>query len=112
MKRHARKDPVTLETYSYVVARDGYWCVAPSLGAERPCRNRWGDPIYETSGHFTSDDMTLDHVRDQPMMGKRAPSDPDHLVTLCWHHHLGGWATGHRPELREYLRLVGEGRVA
>ena len=39
-------------------------------------------------------------------MGKRAPSDAAHLVTLCWHHHLDGWATAHRPELRAYLREV------
>lgn len=50
--------------------------------------------------------LTLDHVKDQPMMGRRAPSDPSHLVTLCEGHHLGGWATSHRPLLREYLRGV------
>jgi hypothetical protein len=37
------------------------------------------------------------------MMGKRAPSDMAHLVTLCEHHHLDGWATSHRPLLRRYL---------
>jgi len=50
--------------------------------------------------------LTLDHVKDQPRMGKRAPSDMAHLVTVCEHHHLDGWATSHRPELREYLRGV------
>jgi hypothetical protein len=59
-------------------------------------------------GHFPDDfcqgRLTLDHVKDQPMIGKRAPSDMAHLVTLCWHHHLDGWATSHRPELRDYLR--------
>ena len=35
------------------------------------------------------------------------PSDMAHLVTLCEQHHLWtGWATAHRPELREYLRSV------
>lgn len=48
--------------------------------------------------------MTLDHVKDEPMMGRRAPSDEGHLVTLCWEAHVNtGWATSHRPELRAYL---------
>ena len=51
--------------------------------------------------------LTLDHVKDQPRMGKRAPSDAAHLVTLCERHHLwSGWATSHRPALRQYLRSV------
>lgn len=51
--------------------------------------------------------LTLDHVQDgYGRMGKRAPSDPAHLVTLCAHHHLDGWATSHRPELRAYLEAV------
>lgn len=49
--------------------------------------------------------LTLDHVKDQLRMGKRAPSDKAHLVTLCRRHHLDtGWATSHRPELRAYLQ--------
>ena len=49
----------------------------------------------------------MDHVRDQPMMGKRAPSDAAHLVLLCMNHHVWThWATSHRPLLREYLRMV------
>jgi hypothetical protein len=50
--------------------------------------------------------LTLDHVKDQPRMGVRAPSDERHLVSLCAHHHLDGWATGHRPDLRNYLAKV------
>jgi hypothetical protein len=51
--------------------------------------------------------LTLDHVKSQPMMGKRAPSDMEHLVTVCEHHHLwSGWATSHRPLLRRYLEEV------
>ena len=42
--------------------------------------------------------LTLDHVKDVPMMGKRAPSDELHLVTICLGHHVeSSWATGHRP---------------
>lgn len=52
--------------------------------------------------------MTLDHVQGgYGRMGKRAPSDPAHLVTLCWGAHLlTHWATSHRPALRDYLAGV------
>lgn len=95
MKRHPRKDPVTPDLRLYVLERDR-WCVAmtvdPTLaGGAASCRGR----------------LTLDHVQDgYGRMGKRAPSDRAHLVTLCEHHHLDGWATSHRPELREYLASV------
>jgi hypothetical protein len=84
-----RRDPVTPELRILVLERDGD-CLAPRIGARDECSGR----------------LTLDHVKDQPMMGKRAPSDPAHLVTICWHHHLDGWATSHRPELRAYLRSL------
>lgn len=86
-----RKDPVTEEVRWAVLERD-LGCVAPRLDAEAgPC-----SPV-----------LTLDHVKDQPMMGKRAPSDVAHLATLCERHHLwSGWATSHRPLLRRYLGLV------
>ena len=86
-----RRDPVTHEVAVTVLQRDA-GCVAVRLG-ESPtaCGGR----------------LTLDHVKDQPRMGKRAPSDPEHLVALCENHHLWtGWATSHRPELRAYLREV------
>lgn len=40
------------------------------------------------------------------MMGKRAPSDARHLIACCEYHHLEGWATSHRPAIREYLRAA------
>lgn len=86
-----RRDAVTDDVALAVLTRDA-GCVAVALG-ESPadCRGR----------------LTLDHVKDQPRMGKRAPSDPQHLVAICENHHLWtGWATSHRPELREYLRRV------
>jgi hypothetical protein len=83
------KDPVTPALRLAVLQRDGD-CVAFQFSGTDECRGR----------------LTLDHVKDQPMMGKRATSDLAHLVTVCEHHHLDGWATSHRPELREYLRSV------
>jgi hypothetical protein len=89
--KRRRRDPVTHDVALTVLQRDA-GCVAVALGeAPSTCGGR----------------LTLDHVKDQPRMGVRAPSDPAHLVALCENHHLWtGWATSHRPELREYLRGV------
>ncbi len=93
LRRTRRKaDPVTPELRLEVLTRDG-GCVAVRLG----------EPPWLCAGP-----LTLDHVKDQPRLGKRAPSDPAHLVSLCAAHHLEtGWATSHRPELRAYLASVG-----
>lgn len=84
------RDPVTPELRIAVFTRD-QGCVAPRLGATDDCRSP----------------LTLDHIQSgYGRMGKRAPSDPAHLVSVCWHHHLDGWSTSHRPELRAYLERV------
>lgn len=88
-------DPVDPMLRIRVFQRDG-GCVAPRL---------------DRSVELCAGRLTLDHVRDEAMMGKRAPSDERHLVTLCELHHTGlvagaNWATSHRPELRTYLATV------
>ena len=89
-RQRTRVDPVTPDVRLFVLERD-HGCVAVTLGENMgDCRGR----------------LTLDHVKDQPRMGKRAPSDPQHLVSVCEWHHLYGWATANRPALREYLRSV------
>ena len=99
-----RADPVTAEVRKEVLSRDGYRCVALTLDPAHRCQDRWGREIGRPPGQMNTADLTLDHVKDQPMMGKRAPSDPAHLVVLCWGAHLlTDWATSHRPELRAYL---------
>ena len=100
-------DPVTPEMRAIILDLDDYTCVAPRLGAQMPCRSRFG--AIARPGEF----LELDHVPDLgttkkgmsvagPRRGQRAPSDRDHLVTLCGGHHES-WATGHRDELREYI---------
>lgn len=89
------KDPVTPETRLWVFARDG-GCVAPRLGGS--FHDCWGR-------------LTLEHVKDQPRMGVRAPSDMAHLVTLCEGHTEPGMRAGrawnlnreNRARVREYL---------
>lgn len=78
-----------------------------SLVDGNPCVARFLDPsTYPCEGP-----MTLDHVKDRLMMGRKAPDDEQHLVTICVRHHLdlvagANWATSHRPLLREYLRGI------
>jgi hypothetical protein len=56
--------------------------------------------------------LTLDHVKTEPRMGRRAPSDPSHLASLCEGHTENGmragfqWNTANRPLLRWYLRSL------
>lgn len=51
----------------------------------------------------------LDHVKDDPMTGRKAPDDEDHLIALCAAHDERGqkagrqWNTSHRAEERQYL---------
>ena len=86
-----RSDPVTPELRIAVLERDA-GCVAVRLGADpADCRSP----------------LTLDHVKTELRLGKRAPSDAAHLVAICRGHHLDTpWATSHRPALRAYLETV------
>ncbi len=93
------RDRVTPETALFVLQRD-QGCMAPRLGGSfMDCAGRDG----------------LEHVQDgYGRMGRRAPSDAAHLVTLCDGHREPGmkagrvWCTTHenREAMREYLRSV------
>lgn len=104
MKRHARRDPVTLHVRLEVLTRDG-GCVAPRLGGT--FLDCWGR-------------LTLAHVKDEQRMGVRAPSDPRHLASVCEGHTEAGmkagyvWVTDRRniEALRAYLATFGEEAVS
>jgi len=86
-----------------VIFRDG-WCVAETLDPQAgPCRDKWGELLPNNPW---PDVWEVDHVKAEPMMGRKAPSDMAHLVTLCHFHHQGGWATSHRDAERDYLRTL------
>lgn len=96
------RSPVTPALREAILHRDR-GCVLFKLDPDHQCRDVWGTP------HSPHDlgRLTLDHVQDgYGRMGRRAPSDAGHLVTLCAGSHLGGWATAHRPDLRAYLERV------
>lgn len=62
-------------------------CIVPTIDPKNP---------YPCGGK-----QEVDHVKDQPMMGKRAPDDEFHLVAMCQNHN-----TWHPPrrELRQAER--------
>ena len=93
LRRTRRKsDPVTPETRIAVLERDR-GCLAVRIGGQDPAT--------------CAGPLQLDHVKDAPRMGRRAPSDARHLATVCRGHHIDtGWATANRPLLREYLEGV------
>jgi hypothetical protein len=89
-------DRVTPEVAAFVIARD-HGCVAPRLGGT--IMDCWGR-------------NRLEHVQDgYGRMGRRASSDPAHLVVICEGHSEPGtragycWATdrANRQAMRDYL---------
>ena len=104
LRRLSHKDPVTREVHDAVLQRDQR-CVAshPFMGFPHFCRDEFGTMHPATQ----LCKMTLDHVQSDGRMGKRASSDMEHLVTLCfWAHITSGWAQANRDKLREYLSEV------
>lgn len=93
------RDRVSPETALAVFARD-QGCMAPRLGGSyMDCAGRDG----------------LEHVQDgYGRMGRRAKSDPAHLVTLCDGHREPGMKAGYvwctdkvnRQAMREYVASV------
>lgn len=76
--RRGPRDPVTPALRSTVLLRDRER-VAAKLGFAHDCRDRFG----RTHARWALDALTLEHVKDDLAMGKRAPSDVRHLVALC-----------------------------
>jgi hypothetical protein len=93
------RDPVTAEVRAEVFARDRR-CVLAIRDATHVCYSVWG-------GAHPSDDwaqLQLEHVKDKLRMGKRAPSDPKHLVVLCgYRNSIRPLTKVERSWVREYL---------
>lgn len=96
IKRTIRhKDPVTLGVAQEVFKRDG-GCVGPRVGMYGRCGTQFGP-----SDRFG---LELDHVNGSGL-GKRGPSIPENLVSLCGLHHRMKTEQSRiwRPILNEYL---------
>jgi hypothetical protein len=94
-------DPVTPEVREAVLRRDKM-CVLFKLDVDHWCKDAWGNSHHPED----IDKLTLEHVKDELAMGKRAPSDPQHLVALCAHANIGVPSKAQRAMLRQYLREV------
>ena len=98
MRRHKRRDPVTPEAREAVFRRDGYACIAPSLGGS--AADCWGR-------------LTIEHVKAELRSSVRAESIPSRMVSLCQGHTEDGrragfqWNTNaeNRSKVRAYLAV-------
>lgn len=120
IRRRPHADPVPASLWLEVVNRDGRRCMATVLDPEghppSVCRGKLGQRGVITIAPllFNLAALTVDHVpmpthlvqRDRldPARGtRRAPSRLEHLVTLCHHANVDGWASAHRDDERDYL---------
>jgi len=85
----------------FILVRDRR-CVAAIRDPAHVCRDRWG----QVHAPDDLDRLTIEHVKDQPRMGKRAPDDPAHMVALCWASNVGVPSKALRQWMREYLAEV------
>ena len=92
---------VTPDLRRQVLQRDGQ-CVLAILEPGHLCRDTWGRHHASTA----LDLLSLEHVKDQPRMGRRAPSDPAHLVAMCHWSNVNVPSKDQRTAIREYLRRV------
>ena len=90
-------DRVSPELVAHLWARDG-GCVLAQVSPEHRCTDTYGSPI-EWNGRG----ITVEHVKDQPRMGRRAPSDPGHTVLLCGGSNVAVPSKADRARLREWI---------
>ena len=96
-----------------MLARDQYRCQAPFLDPDAgPCRDAFGSVLGRH--HFLRDPgpvyLQMSHTkpRGELSMGMKTSPTPEHLITLCPHHHTGTeagscWEAVHREEIRDHL---------
>lgn len=102
-----KADPVTGAVRWVVIHRD-QTCVLAKLEPGHICRDRWG----ETHGASDQRRLTLEHVKSELAMGRRAPSDLSHLVALCAHANISVPSKGQRELMRAYLAALYPNGVA
>jgi hypothetical protein len=100
-------DPVTSEIRSAVLLRDGA-CAAWLIDRSHVCRDAYGTPHDPRRLAV----LSIEHIKDELRMGKRAPSDLEHLVALCYGANVGVPSKELRVELRAYLATVADPHAA
>lgn len=96
-----RADKVTPELHAAILRRDRE-CVLAKIEPEHLCRDSWGHP--HAAGDLAR--LTVEHVKDQPRMGKRAPSDLAHCLALCAAANVAAPSKSQRAAFRAYLAAV------
>jgi hypothetical protein len=96
--RRLNPDPVTVRMRWDVMHRDRM-CVLAQLEQGHVCRDRYGNV------HRPDDiqRLTVEHVKDELRMGKRASSDLSHLVAMCHASNVTVPSKAQRAAIREYL---------
>ena len=84
-----------------VLKRDGC-CLLLRLDPDHRCRDRWGE--YHDPRDL--DKLSIEHVKTERMMGKKAPTDLAHLVALCAYANVAVPSRATRDAMRQYLREV------
>jgi hypothetical protein len=94
-------DKVTEDLRRRVLVRDQV-CFIFRIDRGHICADRWGrlHSPYETWR------LSLDHVKDQARMGKRAPSDEWHLVAVCYKGNIDVPSKEVRMAERTYLQSL------
>ncbi len=73
------------------------------LARDRDCRA----PVIDPASSPCAGRLHREHVRPGGgAMGAPRVTRRDTVLILCERHHLGGWATSHKAEEREYLRRI------
>lgn len=93
-----KRSGVTADLRARVLSRDGA-CLAYRMDPRHICRDTWN----RSHSPFDLAKLTLDHVKDEPRMGVRAPDDEQHLVALCYGANVGVPSKALRSFEREYL---------
>jgi hypothetical protein len=92
---------VNRELRDAVLRRDGC-CVLLRLDPKHLCRTVWGE--YHDPRDLSL--LTVEHVKTEPMMGRKAPDDLAHLVAMCGFANVAVPSKATRDAIRDYLRGV------
>lgn len=92
-------DRVTPELRAEVLRRDGA-CILYLLDQRHVCRDAWN----VSHSPFATHKLSIEHVKDEPRMGVRGPSDLAHCVAMCYAANVAVPSKDQRVAIRAYLR--------